>query len=75
VIFNYLLYKTKLTPRWIAVLGLIGGILWFATAPLHMLGFNHEQMEFLAFPIAAQEMILAVWLIVKGFNPSATTSK
>jgi hypothetical protein len=75
MIFNYLLYKTKLTPKWIAVLGLIGGILWFATAPLRMFGFNPEQMEFLALPIAAQEMILAVWLIVKGFNPSATTSQ
>lgn len=74
VIFNYLLYKTKLTPRWIAILGIIGGALWFATAPLRMFGFTTEIMEFLAFPIAAQEMILAVWLIVKGFNPSATTS-
>jgi hypothetical protein len=70
MIFNYLLYKSKLIPRWIAVLGLIGGVLWLATAPLRMFGFNSEPMEFLALPIAAQEMILAVWLIVKGFNSS-----
>jgi hypothetical protein len=74
IIFNYLLYKTKLTPRWLAALGIIGGVLLFATAPLHMFGFNPEPMEFLALPIAAQEMILAVWLIVKGFNPSAVAS-
>ena len=73
VIFNYLLYKTKLTPRWLAFLGLIGGVLWFATAPLRMFGFNPEPMEFLALPIVAQEMILAVWLIVKGFNSSENT--
>jgi hypothetical protein len=72
IIFNYLLYKTKLTPRWLAVLGLIGGVLWFATAPLRLFGFNPEPMEILALPIAAQEMILAVWLIVKGFNSSET---
>jgi len=71
IIFNYLLYKTKLIPRWLAALGIIGGALLFATAPFHMFGFNPEPMEFLALPIAAQEMILAVWLIVKGFNPSA----
>ena len=75
VIFSYLLYKTKLTPRWLAVLGLIGGVLWLATAPLRMFGFNPEPMEFMALPIAAQEMVLAIWLIVKGFNPAVIASK
>ena len=74
VIFSYLLYQTKLTPRWLAVLGLIGGALWLTTAPLRMFGFNPEPMDFLALPIAAQEMILAVWLIIKGFNSSEITS-
>ena len=74
VMFNYMLYKTKLTPRWLAILGIIGGAVWLATAPIRMFGFHPEAMEFLAFPIAAQEMILAVLLIVKGFNSSETTS-
>ena len=74
VIFNYLLYRTKLTPRWLAALGLIGGVLWFVTAPLRMFGFSSDPLEFLALPIAAQEMILAVWLIAKGFNSSATVA-
>jgi hypothetical protein len=70
VIFNYLLYKTKLTPKWIAILGLVGGALWLATTPVRMYGFSPEWMDFLAAPIAFQEMILAIWLIVKGFNTS-----
>jgi hypothetical protein len=75
VIFNYLLYKTKLTPRWLAVLGLIGGVLWLATAPLRIFGFNPEPIEFLALPIAAQEMILALWLITKGFSPTLSKTE
>lgn len=73
VIFNYMLYKTKLTPRWLALLGIIGGALWLATAPVRMFGFNPEAMEFLAFPIAAQEMILAILLIVKGFSSESSS--
>jgi hypothetical protein len=72
VMFNYMLYKTKLTPRWLAILGIVGGAVWLATAPLRMFGFNPEAMEFLAFPIAAQEMILAILLIVKGFSSETT---
>ena len=70
VVFNYLLYKTKLTPKWIAILGLVGGTLWLATTPVRMYGFNPEWIDFLAAPIAFQEMILALWLIVKGFSTS-----
>ncbi len=74
LIFNYLLYKTRLTPRWIAILGLVGAILWIATAPVRMFGFSPEWMDTLAAPIAVQEMILAVWLIIKGFNTSSIES-
>jgi hypothetical protein len=70
VVFNYLLHKTKLTPKWIAILGLVGGALWLAMTPVRMYGFSPEWMDFLAAPIAFQEMILAIWLIVKGFNTS-----
>jgi hypothetical protein len=74
VMFNYLLFQTKLTPRWLAVLGIIGGALWLATAPLRMFGYSPPEMDLLAAPIAIQEMILAVWLIAKGFNSSAIDS-
>ena len=71
LVLNYLLYKSKLIPRWLSVLGLIGGTLWLATTPFRMFDLFPPSLEILAIIIAAQEMIFAVWLIAKGFNSSA----
>ena len=68
VILNYLLYRTKLIPRFMSVWGFIGAILFFVASVVKPFGFN---LEILFVPIAVQEMVFAVWLIVKGFNPSA----
>ena len=68
LILNYIFYKTKLIPQWLAGLGLVGGTLWLATVPFRMFDLFPESLEILAIVIAAQEMILAAWLIVKGFN-------
>ncbi len=70
-VFNYALYKSKLIPRWLSGWGFAGGALWLATWPVRMFSLGPPMIEILALPIAAQEMILAVWLIVKGFDPSA----
>ena len=69
LIFNYLLYQSKLIPRWLSVWGLIGATLLLAEGLLGMFGLTIS--TFLAAPIAVQEMVLAVWLIGKGFNSSA----
>ncbi len=73
-VFNYVLYQSKLIPRWLSALGLIGGALWLATWPIRMFDLSPPMIEIFALPIAAQEMILAAWLIVKGFNSSAIAS-
>jgi uncharacterized BrkB/YihY/UPF0761 family membrane protein len=70
------LYQSKLVPRWISVWGLIAAVLLLAGTVLEMLelfsGFPVGGRELIyAAPIAVNEMVLAVWLIVKGFNPSA----
>jgi len=73
-VFNYVLYQSKLIPRWLSGWGLIGGALWLATWPVRMFGLGPPMIEIFALPIAAQEMILAVWLIVKGFDSSEIIS-
>jgi hypothetical protein len=74
LVLNYLLYKSKLIPRWLSVLGLVGGALWLATVPFRMFGVFPPSLEILAIIIAVQEMVFAVWLIAKGFNASAIAS-
>jgi hypothetical protein len=68
IILNYVFYKLMLVPRWLSIWGIFGATIWFIMAPLHLFGFNPPLSEILALPIAAQEMALAVWLILKGFN-------
>jgi hypothetical protein len=67
LIFNYLGYKSKLVPRWLSGWGLIGATLMLATGLLRMFD---PSLIYLAIPILMQEMVLAVWLIAKGFNLS-----
>jgi hypothetical protein len=74
LVFNYLLYTTKLIPRWLSGFGLIGGALWLATVPFRMFGIFPASLEIFAIIIAVQEMVFAVWLIVKGFNSNAIAS-
>jgi hypothetical protein len=77
MMYSYIFYKTKLVPRFIAILGMTGGTLVFICALLVMFGVIQQVSVWgglLALPVAANEMILAVWLIVKGFNESALAS-
>ncbi len=69
----YVLYHSKLVPQWLSGWGLIGAILVFMMGVLGLFGHdtNGIPVNLLALPIAVQEMVFAVWLIVKGFNPSA----
>lgn len=71
-----LLYQSKLVPRWISVWGFIAILLNLATGILILF---HLQSDFSTInmvmnaPIFFQEMVMAVWLIAKGFEPAAMT--
>jgi hypothetical protein len=73
----YLMYRSGLVPRLIAVLGLIGGPVVFASSTAVLFGLYPQVSvwgSIAAIPVFAWEMSLAVWLIVKGFKPSAIAS-
>ena len=69
--FYWLLFQSKLIPRWLSIWGLIGIVLHFATGLLMLFKLQLETSTLntiMNFPIFLQEMVIAIWLIVKGFN-------
>jgi hypothetical protein len=72
LIFYYLLYQSKLVPRWLSIWGLFATVLSSILASLLlMFGVINIITPIyitLAFPTALLEIVLAIWLIVKGFD-------
>jgi len=64
----YVFFQSKLIPQWLSIWGIVGGVLSLIWPLLSM--FNHDYGMLVA-PLAVQEMVMAAWLIVKGFDPSA----
>jgi hypothetical protein len=68
---NYVLYRSRLVPRWLSLWGLGGAPLVFLYGLIGILGWGRgldSPYMLLAVPIALQEMVFAGWLIVKGFE-------
>ena len=72
LMFYVLLYQSRLVPRWLSVWGLLGAGLYIVAPIASMFG---NSLDVLMFPLAVQEMVMAVWLIAKGFNRSAIASE
>lgn len=73
VLLGYLMYKSGLVPRGLAMLGLIGGPLIFASGIAILFGAFKDGSgvaNLLALPEIVWEASLGVYLIVKGFKPS-----
>ena len=74
--YYYLFFQSRLIPQWLSGFGIVAIILMMAACVLALFSGNRITSYIpLAFPIFLQEMVLAVWLIVKGFNPSVSASK
>jgi hypothetical protein len=73
LMYSYLLFKSRLVPRPLAIFGLAGATLVLVAAMFVLFGTDQlsTPMVLLAAPVGVFEMVFAGWLIVKGFNPSA----
>ena len=74
LMLGYLMYKSRLMPRAMAMLGLIGGPLIIASGVGVLLGVIEADSVWAAIAIIPEfiwELLLGIWPIVRGFNPSA----
>jgi hypothetical protein len=77
MLLGYLMYRSGLVPRRMAMLGLIGGPVLVAAAVAILFGVieaGSVWQVIATLPEAVWELSLGIWLIVKGFNPSALAS-
>ncbi|MDR6784984.1 hypothetical protein ABIE26_003682 [Pedobacter africanus] len=68
-----LLYRSKLIPQWLSLWGMVGAFLAVSASIL----FLFRQVDVITYgylalnvPTAIHELVLGIWLIVKGFNKS-----
>jgi hypothetical protein len=74
LLLGSLLYRSRLVPRIIPALGLIGGPLMISSVIGQVLGINEQVSVWSAIallPIFVWELSLGLWLVFKGFRPSA----
>lgn len=72
LMLSVLLYGSRLVPRWLSVWGLVGAALYIVPPLGSMFGLS---LGVLMAPLAVQEMVMAAWLIARGFNASAIAVK
>jgi hypothetical protein len=77
LLLGSLLYQSRLVPRVLPLIGFIGAALLVAgdiAVLFGLIGQHAPSTALAAVPIALWEFSLGVWLVVKGFKPSAITA-
>jgi hypothetical protein len=77
LLLGSLMYRSRLVPRVIPVIGLIGAPILIAAVTVKLFGSPGSiagGAGLAAIPVAAWEFSLGMWLVVKGFRPSPITA-
>ena len=77
LLLGFLLYKSRLVPRALSLIGIVGGpvlIAGYLAVLFGLIGRVAPLAALSALPVFLFELSLGIWLIVKGFNPSAIAS-
>ena len=77
LLLGSIMYRSRLVPRIIPTMGLIGAPLLLAATTATLFGYTEPfsvWANLATLPVAAWELSLGVWMVVKGFRPSPITS-
>lgn len=76
-LYNCIFYQTQIVPRWLSILGILGSALSILASLLFMIRFIGLDATYMTLniPIAFQQLVLAIWLILKGFNRADALEK
>ncbi|MFA5132100.1 MAG: DUF4386 domain-containing protein [Candidatus Paceibacterota bacterium] len=75
ILLGVLLYQSRLVPRGLSLIGIIGGpvlIVGYLAILFGVVGQHAPITGLFALLVALFEFSLGIWLVVKGFNPSST---
>ena len=78
LMFYAALFQSRWIPRWLSGWGLLAALPYLAGGVLGLVRLVDPAAPVVTamdMPLAIQEMVLALWLIVKGFNPSTKSNK
>jgi hypothetical protein len=74
LLLGYLLYRSRLVPRGLALLGIVGApilLVAYIAVMFGLVGQHAPEAGLAAVPVALFEFTLGWWLLIKGFNPEA----
>lgn len=77
LLLGFLLYKSRLVPRGLSLIGIIGGpilLVGYVAVLFNLVGQHSSLAGLSALPVALFEFSLGVWLIIKGFNAGAVAA-
>jgi len=73
--FYILFYRTQVIPRFIVIWGILATIILFIITIIKLFGVNSTILDVLLIPMILNELFLAFWLIIKGFNLKTINEK
>ena len=77
LLLGFLLYKSRLVPRALSLIGIVGGpvlLVGYLAILFGLIDPAGALKGLFAIPVAVFELSLGIWLVVKGFNSSAVVS-